>query len=194
MSKKNSLKEIITVAQKLFFEYDYDTVSMGDIAKSSKITKAALYYHFTSKQDLYLHIINKNFSDFKENIESLMNEKSYLKFNVEDKVKKVLVFYFDFIVGRVGFLKVMAKKVTKNDKEMIKFFAKGRENILEILKPLSEEIIKYKKMKSDVSHKNVSMMLMSTVNPFVHEYAMGVNKKINPEFVAKQICSFIFSK
>ena len=45
----NAKKNIIKAARGLFSEYSYLGVSMNDIAKKLSVTKAALYYNFTSK-------------------------------------------------------------------------------------------------------------------------------------------------
>lgn len=43
-------------ADKLFATRGYSDVSMGDIASAAGVTKAALYYHFTDKADLYTRV------------------------------------------------------------------------------------------------------------------------------------------
>jgi len=50
---QNTKKCIIDTARRFFSEYNYLAVSMSDIAKKLNITKAALYYHFTSKAEIY---------------------------------------------------------------------------------------------------------------------------------------------
>jgi len=49
----NTKQQIIKTARKLFSKYTYLGVSMSDIARKLHITKAALYYHFTGKAEIY---------------------------------------------------------------------------------------------------------------------------------------------
>jgi AcrR family transcriptional regulator len=44
---------ILEAATALFANKGYSDVSMQDVARASQVTKAALYYHFADKQDLY---------------------------------------------------------------------------------------------------------------------------------------------
>jgi AcrR family transcriptional regulator len=43
---------ILDIAMDLFIEHGYDATSLRQIAEPLGFTKAALYYHFTSKQDI----------------------------------------------------------------------------------------------------------------------------------------------
>ncbi|HEX4033020.1 MAG TPA: helix-turn-helix domain-containing protein [Solirubrobacteraceae bacterium] len=49
-------ERILDVALELFAERGYDKTSLRDIAERLAITKAALYYHFESKQDILLEL------------------------------------------------------------------------------------------------------------------------------------------
>lgn len=55
-------EEILKEAGELFARRGYFGVSMQEIANELKITKAALYYHFESKEKLFLEILEKTFT------------------------------------------------------------------------------------------------------------------------------------
>ncbi|WP_458126870.1 TetR/AcrR family transcriptional regulator [Paenibacillus sp. Z3-2] len=44
---------IIQTASKLFMEYGYETVTLQQIGKSCSVSKPTIYYHFTSKPELF---------------------------------------------------------------------------------------------------------------------------------------------
>jgi len=46
-------ERILDAALSLFAEKGYDATSMREIAEQLHITKAALYYHFDSKADIF---------------------------------------------------------------------------------------------------------------------------------------------
>ena len=52
----------------LFSEFGFSGVSMSDIAKRMGITKAAIYFHFKGKKDLYFRILDREFQELKEKI------------------------------------------------------------------------------------------------------------------------------
>jgi len=57
-------EQILEVAGELFTRRGYWGVSMQDIAGALQISKAALYYHFPSKQALTLALLQKTYGEF----------------------------------------------------------------------------------------------------------------------------------
>ncbi len=52
-------KEIIKASEELFYKYGYQKASLRDIARKVGITQAAIYYHFKTKEEILLSIIEK---------------------------------------------------------------------------------------------------------------------------------------
>jgi len=50
-------QHLIEVAERLFTDHGYQTVSIRDIARACGVTNAALYYHFSSKEALFDEVI-----------------------------------------------------------------------------------------------------------------------------------------
>ncbi|GAC1632905.1 MAG: hypothetical protein NVS9B10_27830 [Nevskia sp.] len=55
----DTLKAIQDRAFDLFGRYGYDGVSIGDIAKAARLSKGALYWHYASKEALYLDCLKR---------------------------------------------------------------------------------------------------------------------------------------
>lgn len=72
-NKASTQEQIIKVATDLFSKRGYFGVSMADIAKELKITKAALYYHFKSKEEIYLSVVESVFKKLPEQIKEGFN-------------------------------------------------------------------------------------------------------------------------
>ena len=68
---KSTRERILDVAMDLFIEKGYDKTSLREIAEQLGFTKAALYYHFSSKEDI-LMALHQRFHDFgREALEEL---------------------------------------------------------------------------------------------------------------------------
>ncbi|MDD2790884.1 MAG: helix-turn-helix domain containing protein [Sulfurimonas sp.] len=61
---------IIQTAQKLFAQNGYDATSIDDIAKPCEVTKAAIYYHFKDKHELYEEILQTNIKLLADRVEA----------------------------------------------------------------------------------------------------------------------------
>jgi len=92
---QDTKKQIINNARQLFSEYSYLGVSMSDIAKKLNITKAALYYYFTGKVEIYQEVLDEVFIGLSSAIVKATKEK-----NTKKKLFAVVKNYLDF-----GFLK-----------------------------------------------------------------------------------------
>lgn len=60
---ENREEQLLAIARRLFAQQGFNSTSLRDIAEAAKITKAALYYYFPDKDDLYERVV----------IESLQN-------------------------------------------------------------------------------------------------------------------------
>ena len=54
-----STEIILNKAEKLFADSGFGSVSMTSIANACKMSKANLYHHFSSKEDLYTQILTR---------------------------------------------------------------------------------------------------------------------------------------
>lgn len=61
ITKKKTRDEILELAVPLFAKDGYDGVSMRDVAAATGLTPAALYYHFSDKEHLYLSVVINDF-------------------------------------------------------------------------------------------------------------------------------------
>lgn len=69
---KGSLREqILDQASHFFIRYGYHGLSMRRIAESVGVSKAALYYHFKDKEELFLAILERNLESIEVLIDSV---------------------------------------------------------------------------------------------------------------------------
>ena len=59
MEEKSTKERILEEALRLFAKNGYLGTSMNDIARQLGVTKAALYKHYTSKQEILDSIVNR---------------------------------------------------------------------------------------------------------------------------------------
>ncbi|MFJ6630627.1 TetR/AcrR family transcriptional regulator [Streptomyces sp. NPDC091376] len=68
MARGNTRQRIQDVALELFAEHGYEKTSLREIAEKLEVTKAALYYHFKTKEDIVISI----FRDLTQPIDELI--------------------------------------------------------------------------------------------------------------------------
>lgn len=100
--KENRKEEIFSAAVKCFNKNGYYKASMDMIAETAKMTKRGLYYHFKSKDELFIELFHYMNKQYYEQIPSYVSE-------VADPEERILMF-----------LKI-ANRVLKENTDFLKF-------------------------------------------------------------------------
>ncbi|MCK5588829.1 MAG: TetR/AcrR family transcriptional regulator [Candidatus Pacebacteria bacterium] len=183
---KDTKKHVIKVAQKLFSEYGYLGVSMSDIAKKLNITKAALYYHFTGKAEIYEKVLNEVFSNLTLAIAEVSNKKT-----IDKKLHQLIKNYLNFGFKEKNLIKALMFKLSPNDPQMVKYIIQLRKQTVDLIHPLIQEMIESKKLTTKVDSKLATSLLTGMMDGLLLEYSF-LNKKINSEKVSNQIIAMLF--
>jgi AcrR family transcriptional regulator len=78
--------QILTSAALLFIEHGYCGLSMRQIAEAVGVTKAALYYHFEDKEDLFLAILET----YLERVEALIVDIQQDAHACQDRIRLLI--------------------------------------------------------------------------------------------------------
>ena len=88
MKIDDTKEKILTVAEKLFSRFGFHKTSMDEIAKIARKAKGSLYYHFTSKEELFREVVSKEIFNLQHNLSIIINND---KLNASEKIKLYLV-------------------------------------------------------------------------------------------------------
>jgi TetR/AcrR family transcriptional regulator len=73
-----TVERILATAEKLFAEYGFDAVSMHSIAEQAGVSKANVFHHFTSKNELYIAVLRHACRDASEHLDDLGSDDTPL--------------------------------------------------------------------------------------------------------------------
>ncbi|HCU52998.1 MAG TPA: TetR/AcrR family transcriptional regulator [Gammaproteobacteria bacterium] len=73
-TSSETVTRILTAAEALFAEHGFDAVSMNAIAERAGVSKANVFHHFNTKQDLYLAVIRAACHDASQHLDDLGND------------------------------------------------------------------------------------------------------------------------
>lgn len=172
--KNNTKQKIIDAMYKLIGTEGYEKASMGKICDSIDITKAAAYYYFKSKEDIFLEIVKnlyeEDYSKFIENINKSNNKEEYKT--------ELLQFGFSFI------------DICQNDSELRKIYYEidiQAYRIPQVKEYINAENHRMNKILNRIFEKGVSLKLFEadTINIkalYLQIVMEGLNKAILFEF------------
>ncbi len=80
--------KIITVATRLFSRFGFHKTSMDEIAKIARKAKGSLYYHFASKEDLFIEVVSIEIVSLKGQLIAITEDPNL---RPSEKIKKYLI-------------------------------------------------------------------------------------------------------
>ena len=188
-SEEKAKKIIIDVAEKLFSRYSYLGVSMNDIARRLQITKAALYYHFKSKSELYRKTLDQAFLNLKK---STLKPRSRQD-NPKNRLEEVVKTYLDFGKKEKGLTKAFTFDYSKEKAGLVKYVRDTRNRVNKLFMPAVKKVIQGKKTKQKNKTPFLTEMLISMMDGIILEASL-LNKRINSNKTAKEIVGILFKE
>jgi len=179
-------KYIIETARQLFSKFSYFGVSMGDIAKKLNITKAALYYHFTGKKEIYEKVLENVFNELSLSINQALKEKT-----IDKKLRKLIKNYINFGLKEKNFIRALMLKLSPTDNQITKCIIRSRKQIVSLIQPVIEEAFTSKKLTKKVNTKLLTSLFIGMMDGLLLEYSF-LNKKINSAKISAQIIAVLF--
>lgn len=115
MNKVEGTKtKIFNAAVTVFANKGFNSATMDEIAKTAKVAKGTLYYHFKSKEEIFKFLSEQGVSKIKEEIYDRTKDIS----NPMDKLKEVIIVQMDLMYSYGEFFKMVLSQIWKdNDRE-----------------------------------------------------------------------------
>jgi AcrR family transcriptional regulator len=142
---QDTKNHIINTARKFFSEYSYLGVSMDDIARKLKITKAALYYHFAGKAEIYQEVLDSVFNDLSSTLTKALDEPT-----VDKKLRKIIENYLEFGFKEKNLIKALILKLSPADAKITMIITQLIEQADNLIQPIIKEAFKNRNKKADV--------------------------------------------
>ena len=188
LNQFNTKEKILESAKKLFSDYGYSAVSMSEIAKEVKITKAALYYHFKNKKEIYLEVIQNSF----EALLKKLKEPIGLKTTFEKKFHQTLMAYLEFSLDEKNPIQETIQKISRLDKTTIKFTQKLQWQIIKKFEDLIKEGQKKKKLLSNLSSKVIAHFIIGLMDTTIIQKSFIKNKRLTLKKSVDEIMKLLF--
>jgi AcrR family transcriptional regulator len=83
-------EQILVAAKQLFIKQGYHGLSMREISDAVGVSKAALYYHFKDKEELFLAILDSSLDDIEHLIDQIEAQENTARQRVRFFVKAIL--------------------------------------------------------------------------------------------------------
>ncbi len=183
---QQSKKNIIEAAREFFSEYGYLGVSMSDIATRLNITKAALYYHFAGKAEIFKNVLDEAFAELSQALNRARDEKT-----PEKKLENLIKAYLKFGAKEKNLTKALVLKLAPHDAKITGHIAMLRGQLINLIEPVIEEVLASKKIVKQIDSRTYASLLTGLMDGLLLEYSF-FKRKVNPEEISETIISALF--
>lgn len=183
---EDTRKHIITAARQFFSEYTYLGVSMSDIAKKLKVTKAALYYHFTGKSEIYRYVLDEVYHDLCHALGVMQNSAT-----IDTRLHAIVQTYLNFGLKEKNLIKALVLKLSPIDHKITEHIAALRMQIVNLIQPVITEALVSKRLNNKLDSRTLTTMLTSMMDGLILEYSF-FKKNINLKKISDQIVAVLF--
>lgn len=185
VTPEGTKRQILDTARHLFSDRSYVGVSMSDIAKRLGITKAALYYHFSGKTDIYMNVLGDVLSDLRATLGAEDEDET-----LDDRLCRMVRDYLDFGTREKNLVNALVVKLSPAEDELRQFIASSRENLVDLFQPVIERVLACRASRGEVDARLVTMMLTAMMDGMILEHSF-LERPLSPESVSRQIVTLM---
>ncbi len=104
-------RKIFEIAMKLFSEKGYDATSIEEITATVGVAKGTLYYHFSSKEEIFNFLIEEGMKLLKNSIEIKTSKCN----TVKEKIKAIILIQIKGIIKYENLLSIVFSQILGNE-------------------------------------------------------------------------------
>ena len=90
MPAEKRRSQLLKAAARIFGRKGYTRATTEDIARAAKLTKGSLYFHFKSKEDIFLAVIKEHHKDHMDVIMGIIRTEKDPLISIEKSIRAVL--------------------------------------------------------------------------------------------------------
>ncbi|NUK03811.1 TetR/AcrR family transcriptional regulator [Streptomyces lunaelactis] len=170
MTRGNTRQRIQDVALELFAEQGYEKTSLREIAENLEVTKAALYYHFKTKEDILISL----FQDLTRPMDELIEWAQTQPHTLETK-QEILRRYSEALAGAAPLFRFMQEnQATLRDLSIGETFKDRMLRMLDLIKEPEAALADQVRCLSALLTMHAGMFLLKDVEGDPEEKRLAV--------------------
>lgn len=167
-------RKIFDASMKLFAEKGYEGTSIEDITQEVGVAKGTLYYHFTSKEEIFQFLISEGMNLLENSIQiKIDKQKNYI-----DKIRSIILIQIKIVSKYEKFMTILATEMWGNSNRSA-LCMKYVDEYIKIIKEILDQAIQAGELKK-TDTKFLSIEIMGFIFPCLY------NKKMNPDFSVEE--------
>ncbi len=142
-------RKIFETSMKLFAQKGYDATSIEEITATVGVAKGTLYYHFSSKEEIFNFLVEEGMKLLKNSIDIKISKAT----NCIDKLRAVVLIQIKIISKYEDFMTIVLSQIWGNEPRNIMC----KNKIIEYIKTI-EEILEEGMKKGEIINGDAEVM------------------------------------
>jgi AcrR family transcriptional regulator len=187
---QDSRDEILKAAMHLFANRGFHETPMSEVAREARVSKALIFWHFKTKEDLFLAVLNRlldpYFIDFAEEAQQLDERQQTLKL-----VELYLLFVRDNASSVRFFLAQLLHEQKISDalrEQVMKLYSSYRAMLVELISRAREKGL----CETALSPETAAAFIVSALNGLLIEFLFMGGGAINPDSAIEMVDEWLF--
>ncbi len=184
----DSRQEILRTAARLFQQQGYDATSMNDVATSLKVSKAGLYHHFQSKDEILFELMNHALNITQERVVDRVRVIA----DPEDRLRTLIRLHVEVILSvRDREITVLLHENHPLPPSLRKRINARKKEYVHFVEKLVSEVQLSRTSKRNVSSRAATFALLGMINWIYQWYKP--EGALNSQQIATQFTEIFFS-
>lgn len=107
-SKEGTAEKIRRAADELFCRVGYDAVSVRDVAERAGVNKALVFYHFTSKEELFERVLERYYEAHRQALAAAFGAEG----SPRERMHRLVDAYLDFMADNVRYAVLVQQQIS----------------------------------------------------------------------------------
>ena len=178
-------QKILSSATKLFSTQGYASTSLAQVAKEAQVSKALIFWHFTSKDDLFRRALTDSLAPYSIDVlEALSGLGEF------EQIGKLIDVYFEFVSQNVYSVRFLLSLVVREEKNLddvldrtTALFGIYRNLLADILQTGREKGV----FRTNVSAQADAALIMATLNGILVQGFAIKGLQVEPKPLLEQL-------
>jgi TetR/AcrR family transcriptional regulator len=172
-SGRETRGEILAAAERYFAERGFEATRLEDIAAEVSIRRAAIFYHFSDKQELYAAVLDEIFGDWTA---ALPRSGS-----PAERLEASLIGWIDYVSERPTVARLILREAATARPGVVSQFVRSGSAPVEWFRAVIEEGVASGELKPIIEpHRFMSLMGATTVFHFAAMPWLTLNMSVDP--------------
>lgn len=174
--RRKRIDKILHAARKMFLKRGYENTTIRDICKQSCLSNGAVYFYFSSKDDIYACIYEESFRLLIDCLNRATTKKTTPLNKIEAYLKSYLSFYIEHN-DHWNILDISFKRLKLPQDLVDRFDVFMDQAFVPLYQAVTDYLVK-KKITDRFDPLEISILLLTSIDGIFYNHRQGFFKKI----------------